>query len=152
MPTVLDIGSGIRPQRVIAGFTVSVEPCAEYAEILRREHPELVVVNALWSEVPRLFAPGSFDHVTILDVIEHLDKDEGRRLLNATIPIARLSVRVFTPLGFLAQEPGEGGIDAWGLHGGEWQRHRSGWTEADFVGWSFTYDSPCFMAVLDKGA
>ena len=45
-------------------------------------------------------------------------------------------VVVFTPLGFLPQACDPGEIDGWGLHGGNWQMHRSGWSPDDFdAGW-----------------
>lgn len=136
MTTILDIGSGIRPQTVFEGHTTVLEPHAEYREWLVAHHPEMTVVAGEWSDAMRLFSPLSFDHVTLLDVIEHLDKDDGRRLIDATLSLVRISVTVFTPRGFIQQEPGEGGLDAWGMHGGEWQRHRSGWTPDDFPGWA----------------
>jgi len=45
--------------------------------------------------------------------------------------IARNQVIVFTPLGLLPQEH-DSDIDAWGLHGGAWQAHKSGWSPDDF--------------------
>jgi hypothetical protein len=155
MTAILDIGGGIRPQDIISGDTTVLEPHAEYREWLNANRPDVRVVAGEWVDAPRLFPPLSFDHVTILDVIEHLDHDEGARLLALTLPLARVSVTVFTPLGFQPQEPGEGGCDAWGLHGGEWQRHRSGWTPEDFPGWRILGDDredihPCFWAVWTR--
>jgi hypothetical protein len=51
------------------------------------------------------------------------------------LPLARIAVHVYTPEGYLPQAATEDGTDAWGLHGGEWQRHRSGWAVDDFPGW-----------------
>ena len=134
MTTILDIGSGIRPQRAIEGTTICCEPCREYAQHLASAGH--IVVNASWADALDLFMPLSFDHVTLFDVIEHVDKAVGVGLLEATLSLARVAVHVYTPDGFCEQEPAADGTDAWGLHGGEWQRHVSGWTADDFgPGW-----------------
>ena len=64
------------------------------------------------------FGEDSFDCVVALDVIEHLEKADGLRLLEQMEIIARKKVIIFTPNGFLEQEP---------FDGNEWQRHISGW-------------------------
>lgn len=124
-----------------------MEPCQEYVEILTKMG-DLVVINTDWSQVPFLFQSNSVDYITIHDVIEHLTKEDGRNLLSHTIPIARKGVDVFTPIGFVEQIPGEDGLDAWGLHGGEWQRHRSGWVPEDFPGWEIEFSNPCGTPML----
>ncbi|HWP41979.1 MAG TPA: class I SAM-dependent methyltransferase, partial [Blastocatellia bacterium] len=69
--------------------------------------------------------------VFLLDVIEHLEKEESLKLLRATEQIARQQVIIFTPLGFLPQEHPDG-KDHWGMEGGSWQTHKSGWLPEDF--------------------
>jgi hypothetical protein len=73
-------------------------------------------------DVGKEFAPRSFDCVIALDVIEHLTKDEGLRLLDAMESIARGRVVIFTPNGFL-QQPAE--------PDNPHQLHVSGWTPAE---------------------
>lgn len=165
--SLLDIGPGIRPQTLIDCNThLCFEPYDEYASILRGEHPRLLVIQGTWADAVRVVPAGSVDTVVLLDVIEHLRKDEGRRLLDATIAIARCQVVVFTPLGFMPQGETED-KDAWGLSGTDWQVHRSGWTPEDFEGWEFLIcedfhrsdaygrelDTPhgAFFAILNKG-
>ena len=134
---ILDIGSGIRPQDFIKPkIHICCEPFGPYVSELQRISREnfwtnILVLQATWPEVVRLFPRRSVDTVFLLDVIEHLDKEEGRLLLAATIPIARKHVIVFTPLGFLEQTHPDG-KDAWGFDGGSWQEHRSGWEPEDF--------------------
>ncbi len=65
------------------------------------------------------FAPNSFDCVAASDLIEHLEPAAGLRLLDDMEAIARKRVMIFTPNGFLPQEP---------YDGNEFQRHLSGWT------------------------
>lgn len=69
------------------------------------------------------FGPRSFDCVTALDLIEHLPKPDGWRLLEAMESVARRKVVVFTPNGFLPQAQ----YDDNAL-----QEHLSGWTPDEF--------------------
>ncbi len=64
-------------------------------------HSDYRCTNIL--EIGKEFAPRSFDCVIALDVIEHLTKEDGRRLLDAMESIARRRVVIFTPNGFLPQ-------------------------------------------------
>jgi hypothetical protein len=64
------------------------------------------------------FSPLSFDAVIALDVIEHLEKHEGFRLIRAMELIARKAVVIFTPNGLLPQ--GEHECN-------KYQAHLSGW-------------------------
>jgi hypothetical protein len=133
--TVLDIGPGIRPQNVVASrHHVCCEPYDEYAKLLTLS-PDLLVLQASWQDAVALFPPQSVDSVVLVDVIEHLERQTGFDPLDRTVAIARHQVAVFTPLGFMPQEHPDG-RDAWGLGGGDWQRHRSGWEPRDFAGWS----------------
>jgi len=166
--TLLDIGPGIRPQTLIGcKVHLMAEPCDEYRDILAAKHPRYVPFSADWDAATKLLTGGVVDTVVLLDVIEHLERDEGRRLLDKTIELARSQVVIFTPLGFMPQES-DTDKDAWGLSGVDWQVHRSGWTPDDFDGWKIVVcpdfhhfdaygrelETPhgAFFAILDKGA
>jgi len=133
--TVLDIGSGIRPQTLVqAQAHVCVEPYGPYVDVLSREHPGIVILNCTWDQAVSMIPTGSVDAVVLMDVIEHLEKSDGVRLLEKTVELARSQIVVQTPLGFLPQ--GEDEVeDAWGMDGVDWQVHRSGWLPEDFPGW-----------------
>lgn len=139
---VLDIGCGIQPQNYVTPLVhICCEPFGEYIEYLQREIYErkkinmidrnYVFINASWSEMAKYIPERSVDTVFLLDVIEHLDKAQGRELLAWAEKIARCQVVVFTPLGFVKQEHPDG-KDAWGMGGGGWQEHKSGWVPEDF--------------------
>jgi hypothetical protein len=134
---VLDIGCGIRPQNYICPLVhICCEPFEEYSEILidkanQQTDRRFIILKAGWEETVKLFAPKSVDTIFLLDVIEHLDKEKGEELLRLTESIARKQVVIFTPLGYVPQEHPDG-IDAWGLNGGAWQEHKSGWMPNDF--------------------
>jgi hypothetical protein len=68
------------------------------------------------------FEPRSFDAVLALDLIEHLTKKEGEKLLSDMERIARKKVIVFTPNGFLGQQKYDENIN---------QVHKSGWTVSE---------------------
>jgi hypothetical protein len=74
----------------------------------------------------------SVDSVVALDLIEHMRRAEGERLLKHLVRVARQQAVVFTPLGFYRHSYRSGETDRWGMKGGRWQTHRSGWTPDDF--------------------
>lgn len=140
---VLDIGCGIVPQDYVSPRThICCEPYGEYVEHLQKKIAEMdkpdrtyIVLNMGWGDAVNYFPPKSVDTVFLVDVIEHLEKEEGRALLAKTENIARRQVMVFTPLGFMPQHHDDG-KDAWGLSGADWQEHKSGWLPEDFgEGW-----------------
>ncbi|MEK7169201.1 MAG: class I SAM-dependent methyltransferase [Patescibacteria group bacterium] len=73
-------------------------------------------------EVKKDFKKNSFDAVIALDVIEHLEKKDGYKLLKLMEHLASKKVVLLTPNGFVNQT-GEGN----GL-----QEHLSGWSVSDF--------------------
>jgi hypothetical protein len=140
--TVLDIGPGILPQKLIpCDMHILCEPCEEYVKHLRERIPidsdKHLIINTDWQHIVTMLSPKSVDTVMLLDVIEHLPILEGKELLAKTLILARKQVIVFTTLGFIPQCHPDG-IDAWGLHGGTWQEHKSGWMPEDFgPDWTF---------------
>lgn len=129
--TLMDIGCGIRPQNMVrCKRHICVEPHGEYAEILKKNHYEVIQKKALEALDEFEFV----DTIFALDVIEHMEREDGEAFLKKAVSKAKSQVVVFTPLGFMPQEE-TGETDAWGLHGQEFQRHRSGWVPDDFPGW-----------------
>jgi hypothetical protein len=112
-----------RPER-----HVCVEPFAPYADRLEQAGYEVLRKTAF--DALSSLDLGQFDAVYLLDVIEHMTRPGGGLVLSMAQALGPKQVVVFTPNGFLPQEG-----DAWGLGGEYWQRHRSGWTPADFPDW-----------------
>lgn len=126
--SVLDVGCGERsPLSFFASeiaYRVGVDAHEPSIEKSRAEniHSEYVISNV--SEIGNKFAPGSFDCVLLLEVIEHLPRDMGASLLAQCERIARKRVVVSTPNGFVEQPP---------IFGNPFQEHLSGWTPSDFT-------------------
>ncbi len=135
--TILDIGCGIRPQKLVQpAIHICCEPFEQYVSYLQKEvipkaNYDCIILKTKWEDVINILPPKSVDTVFLLDVIEHLNKKDGLNLLKPTEKIARHQIIIFSPLGFFPQEHPDG-KDAWGFDGGSWQTHRSGWCPEDF--------------------
>jgi hypothetical protein len=138
---ILDVGCGIRPQTLTHTFVhICVDAHQQYLKIIKKEFLKrnkitgllkYLCLNKTTEDIISNFPQKSVDSIFLLDVIEHLDKLKGFELINAFTKIARHQIVIFTPLGFVKQEHPDG-KDAWGLDGGKWQEHKSGWTPDDF--------------------
>jgi len=153
---VLDIGCGIRPQTFFEPqLHICCEPHPEYVQILQNRFAgfsNIVILQGTAQEVVGVMPDRSVDSVFLIDVIEHLEKDDGHQLLLECERIARRQIILFTPLGFMQQDYETGDIDGWGLRGGEWQVHKSGWTSDDFeLSWDILA-SQAFHSISGKGA
>jgi hypothetical protein len=134
---VLDIGCGIRPQDlIIPSVHICCEPFLDYIKSLKSQNnnvkkPFYIFLNATWDQCIKILPEKSVDSIFLLDVIEHLNKDEGKELLKYSEKIAREQLIIFTPLGYIPQHH-INGKDAWGFEGTSWQEHKSGWLPDDF--------------------
>ncbi|HXG01433.1 MAG TPA: class I SAM-dependent methyltransferase [Bacteroidota bacterium] len=122
--TCLDIGCGSdSPVRFLRfDYSLGVEA---YEPLLREAqrngtHSEYMLANA--TELDRHFSSKQFDCCVAIDLIEHLTKDDGLKLISSMERIAARKVLLFTPNGFLPQRS----------HHGDLQEHLSGWTADEF--------------------
>ncbi len=139
---VLDIGCGIRPMNYFRPkLHLLVEPWREYADILTYRHTgdkSVIVLRAGALEALQTLGDNSVDSIFLLDVIEHLEKEIGLKVVEECERVAREQVVLFTPLGFMPQHVEIGQKDGWGLSGNAVQTHLSGWEPEDFgSAWSF---------------
>ncbi|MCX6782237.1 MAG: class I SAM-dependent methyltransferase [Candidatus Magasanikbacteria bacterium] len=138
---VLDIGCGIQPQHVfVPRVHICFEPYIKYIEVLKERLKNnfcsnFIILNGGWEDAIKIFPEKSVDTLFLLDIIEHLEKETSLKLLKQTEKIARRQVVITTTYGFVPQHHPDGN-DIWGLGGGRWQEHRSGWYPEDFGnGW-----------------
>ena len=139
---VVDIGPGIKPMSFFhPKIHFMVEPCAEYRAVLYerfRADKKVFVLSDFANVMLPCLANDFCDSVFMLDLIEHLTKEDGLLLLKHAERIAREQIVIFTPLGFMPQHMEDGELDGWGMHGVQYQEHRSGWLPDDFgQGWDF---------------
>ncbi len=135
---VIDVGCGIRPQRIIKGHhTIAIDPYRSYLTSImhgKRKGADFLF-QATWDEfLPRLL-DGSVDYVIALDVIEHMSPADGSMFLEEAWRVAEQGVLIFTPDGPMPQNFYT--RDQWGMDGGHWQRHRSAWTSGEFRSWGW---------------
>ena len=82
----------------------------------------------------------SFDVISIIDGIEHMDKKTGIKLIKEMKRVVRDQILLFTPQGhaedgYLKNEP----HNAWGIEGADhFQTHKSGWTKDELMDYGFT--------------
>ena len=128
--SLLDIGCGIRPQNLVKpSVHICIEPFQEYIDKLDKN--KYIIIKGMSENVLNLFENNNIDTIVLSDVIEHMEKNVGENVLKEVERIASKQIILFTPYGYLKQEE-NGELDAWGMHGVELQKHRSGWTENDF--------------------
>lgn len=135
---VLDIGCGIRPQRfVVPDVAICVEPYQEYIDYLKRnvESANILIIPLGALAALKALPDRSVDSVFMIDVIEHMPKNVGVQVVDECLRVARGQIIIFTPLGFMPQSVHAGEVDGWGLSGGEYQDHKSGWSPEDFPEW-----------------
>ena len=99
----------------IEGYRPSFETAKKHAT-----HDELTLGDI--RELDRWFRPGQFDACVALDVIEHLPKEDGFKLIAAMERVALKQVVLFTPSGFLPQRHTDQD---------DLQEHLSGWEAAE---------------------
>jgi len=140
---VLDIGCAFRPQQFVDAKThICCEPCDEYMERLMMEtaaDSKFVYLCADADRAAALLPSRSVDSIFMIDVLEHIERESGARVVEHFKTIARKQILIFTPLGFMDQTADSSGLDPWGMGGIEWQKHRSGWRPEDFPldeGWT----------------
>lgn len=124
--SVLDVGCGAcSPLRKIPKtfHSVGIDIFQESITRSKSMHIHDAYIRSDVTKIHKIFRRKSFDAVIALDLIEHLTKKDGEKLLVAMEAIARKKVIVMTPNGFYKQEPYEGN---------KYQIHKSGWSVEDF--------------------
>ena len=108
---VLDVGCGrsLSMRWLGVKHPVGIEAYRPAYEEAKREntHDELICGDV--RSLSEHFKPGQFDACIALDVIEHLTKEDGLKLIEQMEKIARRKIIFSTPSGFLPQHHFEHG-------------------------------------------
>jgi len=128
--SLLDVGCGKdSPIKYVVerGYSVGLDIFKPY--LLESKRAKLHDDYVLASISHLCFKPRSFQTVVLLDVLEHLSKSDGYKIMNHMEGLATNKVVVFTPNGFLNQQEYEDNVH---------QKHLSGWTvnELENLGFS----------------
>jgi len=128
--SLLDIGCGKdSPVKYVIGRGYSVGLDGYKPYLLKSKKAQLHDDYVLASINDLCFSPKSFQTVVLIDVLEHLSKSAGYKIMNQMESLATSKVIVFTPNGFLEQQKYEGNA---------YQRHLSGWTVCELENQGFT--------------
>jgi SAM-dependent methyltransferase len=131
--TVLDLGCGKGLNSPLPGMplarTLGVDIFQPYLEECRQKQLHSDYIKADIREIE--FKDSSFDAVLMLEVLEHLSKEDGQQLLDRCSSWARKKVIISTPNGYLWQD---------GYDNNPFQEHKSGWSVEELrrLGFSVT--------------
>jgi cyclopropane fatty-acyl-phospholipid synthase-like methyltransferase len=127
MDVLLDIGCGIMPQKENYHPKVHIcaEPFTQYVEVLQKKIAKDYMQDRKWiilqndfNQVLDTIPDNSVDTIMMIDVIEHIEKEEVKKYLTKMLKKVRQQCVILTPLGFMPQEH-ETSVDAWGLNGND---------------------------------
>jgi 2-polyprenyl-3-methyl-5-hydroxy-6-metoxy-1,4-benzoquinol methylase len=132
--TVLDLGCGDNPPLLRVMQPSSYLGIDAYEKSINEANQNAIAEG--WSDcifqvkdlLTLNFAEGQFDAVLCIDVIEHLRKEDGERLLENAKRWTDKILYVSTPNGFLRQDPYDSNL---------FQEHLSGWTVEEFEALGF---------------
>lgn len=127
---VLDVGCGTSPvlRQIGIPHLVGIEGYEPLIQQARKLNTHDEIVHGDVRELTRYFRPGQFDACVGLDVIEHLAKEDGLKMMKAMETIAAQKVVLFTPCGFLPQRHAAND---------DLQEHLSGWEPAEMAGYGY---------------
>ncbi len=124
--TILDVGCGENsPISLLERkyTTVGIDGHKPAIELSKKRKIHNVYIFGDIRRLDSLVKKKSFDAAVALDVIEHLKKDDGYKLLDSMERAARKKVILVTPNGFIPQYNRDNKLQA----------HLSGWTVEDFT-------------------
>lgn len=142
---ILDIGCGDK----------SKHSKLNYKTIVGIDNWEAFKPEFLWdlNNTPLPFADNSFDSILLLDIIEHLDKEYGLKLLQELKRITKRYIVILTPLFWTENQESVNDPNS-PYHKNPYNSHRSLWSAEDFPDWKQLYKHPTienyFFGVWDK--
>jgi len=125
-------GVGLEFQFLRNSDITGVDITPEYLAKVNVDYPQVKTVLSDVMDYIKAQPDNSFDVISFIDGLEHLTKEEGKTMLKECKRVARLKVIVFTPEGYVTNEP----KSAWGIDsniGDHHQKHLSGWYPKDLA-------------------
>ncbi|MFH1545348.1 MAG: class I SAM-dependent methyltransferase [archaeon] len=125
--TVLDLGCGIMgiTKNLKCKSVLGVDAWYPYLDSVKET--QNVLCMPINKDTVSYFVNDSFDVVTMLDFVEHFEKEEAFNVIKHAERIARKKIIIFTPEGFLEQEDSL----SWGKGNPKYQKHRCGFTSQE---------------------
>lgn len=122
--SVLDVGCGPDSALSLFGFErlVGIEGYASSVEAAKKNKTHQDVILGDVRSLDQYFNSNQFDACVALDVIEHLIKADGFKLMNAMENVSKKKAVFLTPNGFLPQRHAEKS---------DLQEHLSGWETSE---------------------
>jgi ubiquinone/menaquinone biosynthesis C-methylase UbiE len=119
----------------ISGQVTAVDIAPQYLEQVKKRCPHALTVQSDSLEYLKSQEDKSVDVISIIDGLEHMQKETGYELIREMKRVARKKILLFVPEGhtedgYLKNEP----HNAWGIEGAdEHQKHLSGWTRPEII-------------------
>jgi len=106
-------------------------------------------------ELDKLVSESSFDVVLCFDLIEHLTKEEGFKLIKDMLKVCREKIIIFTPTEWTDNKDGVENKQYWSF-GNKYNYHQSLWTREDFfklrfIEYEHQYKKDYIIVVKEKG-
>jgi 2-polyprenyl-3-methyl-5-hydroxy-6-metoxy-1,4-benzoquinol methylase len=130
--SVLDLGCGPKL------YSDPLKPqCSQVVTVDGWEWVEPDIVANLESTSLTGIVTEKFDYILMLDFIEHLDKDQGLRLIEECKSVVNKKIFLLTPMASIWTENHENvdNPDLW-CYGNTYDIHKSLWAAEDFVGFT----------------
>ena len=145
---VLDVGCGLKliTQFLKCKKVIGIDVWRDYLE------PEDICADI--RDINNIISPTSFEVAIALDLIEHLNKQEGLNLIKDLSDIITKRLIIFTPKQWSNNEDSFKNIKNWSF-GNPYQAHKSLWTEDEFKKLGFNvirhrYENIYIIAIWEK--
>lgn len=123
-------GIGLELNNLSTQDVTAVDAAPQYLKEVHGRCPQAKTIRSEALEYVKAQPDNSVDVISIIDGIEHMDKETGRELIPEMKRVCRKRILLFTPQGpgkdgYLKNEP----HNAWGIEGADHsQTHKSGWS------------------------
>lgn len=125
-------GIGLELQYVTNQNVTGVDITPEYLTKLSESYPHVKTICEDVLTFIKKQSDNSFDVISFLDGLEHLEKEKGYKVLKECKRVARNKIVLFTPEGYIHNTP----ISSWGVVseiGDHVQHHLSGWIPDELI-------------------